>query len=387
VLCELARIAEGRTVWGRLYSLSAVAEQFERELHEQLDYGVEARHAEHIRSTLAADPEVLVPRVHWTCSSARVLTVEYIEGTRLSDVIAESESPEGRRRLAVVLARAMLRQAFRDGVYHADPHPGNLLLAPDGRLALMDFGLVGFLDERMRAALAGLSLGLVQRDAEEVVLSLQDLGVAPSAVARRPLQRDVEYLLLQYGDRQLDAIPFAGMVQDVLTLARKYGLQIPPELGQFVRTLFTLEGVIRQLDGSLSLVELAEPVVQELAQERFAFDRMAGDVRRSTLLAARQVTRLPAQARAFLQRLEGGQLPIVVEQGDFEGNLRQVGRLVNRVVVALLAASLLLLAGLLIGLDAGPQWQGLSILGLILLATGLAGAAWVLAAVVRGGRV
>jgi ubiquinone biosynthesis protein len=387
VMRELARLAEGRTAWGKVYSFPALVDQFARELREQLDFVTEGRHADHVREVLSGDPEVLVPSVYWTFTTGRVLTLQYLEGTRLSEVITGQTSPEGRRRLAIVLVRAMLRQAFRDGVYHADPHPGNLLLTLDGRLALMDFGLVGFLDENLRSALAGLSLGLVQRDAEEIALSLQDLGVLTRPVPQRALQRDIQYLLNQYYDVPLSEIPFAALMQEVLALAVKYGVQVQPELGQFVRTLIILEGVTQQLEPNLSLVELAEPVIEELRQERYSLDQIAGDLRRSSLLAARQINQLPTRIRAFLQRLEGGQLPIIIEQGDFDHNLPQVSRLLNRVVLGILVASLLLLAGLLLGLRTGPAWNGLSLLGLLMLAGGLAGVVWLLRAIARSGSV
>jgi ubiquinone biosynthesis protein len=387
VMREVARLAEGRTAWGKVYSPTALVEQFGRELHEQLDYTVEGRHAGRARAVLSGDSEVLVPDVYWTYSTAKVLTLEYMQGTRLSEVIGGQMSPEGRRRLAIVLVRSLLRQVYRDGMYHADPHPGNLLLTLDGRLALMDFGLVGFLDEGLRDAVAGLSLGLVQRDSEEIALAVQDLGMLTRPVPQRALQRDIQYLLYQYYDRPMNEIPFAEMVQQVLSIAIKYGVQVPPELGQFVRTLITLEGVVRQLDPNLSVVDLADPVIEELRHERYSADQIAGDLRRSALLAARQLNHMPARIRAFLQRLEGGQLPVIIEHGDFEHNLPHVSRLVNRLVASIMVASTLLLAGLLLGLDVGPAWGGLSVLGLSILTAGILGCIWLLRAILRSGEL
>ncbi|HEX9117248.1 MAG TPA: AarF/ABC1/UbiB kinase family protein [Anaerolineae bacterium] len=387
VLREMAHLAEGRTAWGKVYSFEAVVEQFGQELLAQLDFTVEGRHAERVAAAMLGDPAVLVPDVYWTYTTARVLTLEYIEGTPLNQVIAGKPAPEGRRRLAIVLVTAVLRQAFRDGVYHADPHPGNLLLTPDARLALMDFGLVGFLGETTRSALASLAFGLARRDAEEVTLALQDLGVTSRPVPQRQLQREIQYLLYRYSDLPLGEIPFTRTVQEILALAVKFGLKLPPELGQFVRTLLTLEGVVGQLDPGLSLVELAQPVVEELRQERFSVEDVLGDLRHNTLLAARQLDQLPARVRAFLQRLEGGQLPVIVEQGDFEHNLRDIGRLVNRVAAAIIAASALLLAGLLLGMHVGPSWAGMSILGLLVLALGGAGVLWLWLAILRSGRL
>jgi len=387
VLAEIARLAEGRTAWGKVYSFTELVDHLAREMREQLDYTIEGRHADHVREALADDPDVLVPMVYWAYTTPRVLTLEYIEGERLSDVIARCPEPEERRRLALVLARAMVRQALRDGVYHADPHPGNLLVTPDGRLVLMDFGLVGFLDEPLRDALIALVLGIVDHDPVGMSLALQDLGILTRPVPQRALQRDLQRLIRQYYEIPLSQVSVGQMLQQVLALAVKYGVQVPAELGQLVRTLMTLEGVVRQLDPDLSVMEIAQPVAAELRRERFSLDRLTREIRRNAIITARILDQLPTRLQVLLQRLEGGQLPVVIEQGDFDRNLPQISRLVNRLAAAMVIAGTLLSAGILLGFGVGPTWGDVSVLGLIGLALGTLGGAWLMWAILRSGRL
>jgi len=387
VLTEIARLAEGRTAWGKVYSFTELVDHLAREMRAQLDYTVEGRHAEHVREVLADDPDVIVPAVYWTYTTPRVLTMEYIEGEKLSDVIARCPPLEERRRLALLLARAMTRQALRDGVYHADPHPGNLLVTLDGRLVFTDFGLVGFLDEPLRDALIGLVMGIIERDVTGMSLALQDLGVLTRPVPQRALQRDLQRLLQQYYEIPLSQISIGQTLQQMLSLAIKYGVQVPPELGQLSRTLITLEGVVRQLDPDLSLMEIAEPVAVELRRERFSMERISRELRRNAIITARLLDQLPTRLQVLLQRLEEGRLPVIIEQGDLDRNLPQIGRLVNRLAAALVISSTLLTAGVLLGLGAAPTWKEVSLPGLVGLLLGSLGGAWLMWSILRSGRL
>lgn len=387
VLAELARLAEGRTAWGKIYSFVEVVDHLAHELREQLDFVAEGRHAEHVREVLAGDPDVVIPMVYWTYTTARVLTLEYIEGDRLADVIARCPPLEERRRLAMALIRALVRQALRDGVYHADPHPGNIAVTVDGRLALLDFGLVGFLDEHLRDAATVLIWGMVERDSVTMALAVQDMGIITRPVSQRALQRDLQRLVQQYYDVPFSQISVGRMLQQVLSLATKYGVRVPPELGQVSRTLLTLEGVARQLDPDLELAEVAESIAGELRRERLSLQRIRRDLRHNLWMMGRLLDETPARLHVFLQRLETGQIPVSIEQGDLDRHLPQVTRIANRLSAAAVIAGTLVTAGILLGSGVGPEWRGLSVLGLIGLVLGSLGGAWLMWAILRSGRL
>ena len=210
IIRNLAAIASRRWTIAEQYDLVGLADEFARTLRAELDYIAEARNAERFTQNFSGDVSVHVPRVFWDTTTSRVLTLERMNGARLKDVIQE-RSDEERRGMAERSSKMLLKMVFQDGFFHADPHPGNFFFEPDGRIGLIDFGMVGTVDDRTRDQLVVLLIAITSQDSDRLVDAFFELGVARGQVDRASLRADLDQILGGFADgRDMGRRPPAG---------------------------------------------------------------------------------------------------------------------------------------------------------------------------------
>jgi ubiquinone biosynthesis protein len=324
-----------------LYDPDALADEFARGIHAELDYTREGRNAERLRKNLQADGKVVIPGVIWPFTRRRVLTLEAVEGVKPTSAERLREAGQDPEAVARTLAFAILHMVFHDGFFHADPHPGNLAVLEDGRLVLYDFGMVGRLTEDMREAFGALSVALLREDTEAVVSAIAALGAMPEDLDRAHLVRDVEELRERYYEVPLKSVHLGQIVQDIFGLAYRYRVRIPMDFTLLGKCLVTLEGVIQVLDPELSMVELARPFGATLVRERLSPRRLASRARRRAQGILRLIEEAPEDAAQVLALVARGKLSIRLA-GHVEEQVRAARRVARAAVltVAALAAAL-----------------------------------------------
>lgn len=292
VLQALAGLAEERTAWGREYRTRELAAEFVDGLTGELDFRAEARSAVEIRTHLPEGTAVRVPRVYQELTSARVLVMEWFDGTNVQH--AEDLSPNRRRVLADDLLGTMLRQMLFDGRFHADPHPGNVLILRDDAVGLIDFGAAGQVDPLPQAALRDLLLGIAQRDPAQ----LRD-AVLQVAEQRRELDETaLERAVSRFVSRRLGpgAEPSAQMLGELLTLCFTFGLTLPPELTTVFRALATLEGTLRVLCPGYLAIDAAQRLAGEWVRDRVGPGRARRSPARSWFGCSRYCAACPTSS-------------------------------------------------------------------------------------------
>lgn len=332
-----------------LYDPDMLVDEFARGIHAELDYGREGRNAERLRRALPADGRIVIPAVEWGFTRRRVLTLEAVDGVKPVSPERLRAAGQDPRDVARTLAHAILRMVFRDGFFHADPHPGNMAVLEDGRLVLYDFGMVGRLTEDMREAFGDLSVALLRGDTEAVVAAIRALGAAPDDLDEGRLVRDVDELRDRYYEAPLRSVHLGQIVQDIFALAFRYRIRIPMDFTLLGKCLVTLEGVIQMLDPDLSMVELARPFGATLMRERLSPRRLARRARRRTEGALRFLEEAPADAAQVLSLAARGRLRVHVAQdgGDPDRTARRIARagvLTAAALVSALGAAAALLA-------------------------------------------
>jgi len=316
ILGDALRILARMPALRDLYDPDALVAEFARGIRAELDYDREARNADRLRRSLPTDSRVVIPHIEWTLTRRRVLTMEAFEGLKPTDPRTVAAAGHDPREVARLLAHAILRMVFRDGFFHADPHPGNLIVLADGRLGLLDFGMVGRLTEPMREAFGNLSISLLRGDADAVVSAIVAMGAAPPDLDRDRLTRDVEDLRDRYYEVALHEVNLAQIVQDVFGLAFRYRVRIPMDYTLLGKCLVTLEGVIQILDPELSMVELARPFGATLMRERLSPTRVAARARRGLRDWERLLDTAPRDAGRVLARAARGELTVRLTEGD-----------------------------------------------------------------------
>ena len=241
------------------YDLPALVDEFGQTLRSELDYLREGRSAERFAADFAADADVHIPRVFWDTTTSRVLTLERIRGIKITDVEELDRVRIDRRTLAEHATRVTARMVFEHGYFHADPHPGNFFVEPGGRIGIIDFGMVGSVDDRLRAQLVALMLALSRQDAEQVTEAVLALGMARGGVDRRQLGDDIAGLLGRYDGRPLGELALAPLVDDVLAMMRRHHLRLPRELAMLLKMVVMNEGMAAQLDPEFRIGEVLGP--------------------------------------------------------------------------------------------------------------------------------
>jgi ubiquinone biosynthesis protein len=234
--------------FGRSHDLPGVVQEFATTLRAEMDYRREGRNADRLRPNFAGWTQVYVPKVYWEYSTPQVLVLERIRGIKIDVIAAMIVAGVDRKAVALYAAQVIVKEVLEDGFFHADPHPGNFVVMPGDVLGVMDFGMVGTLDEVMRLDLARIYIAAVEMSTEDVVNHLLRMGVVDEDVDRRALVRDVGWLLDKYRGMSLKELRASEIVGDVIPVAYKHRLHLPPSLWLLGKTLSMLEGVGLQLD-------------------------------------------------------------------------------------------------------------------------------------------
>ncbi|MGI5163970.1 ABC1 kinase family protein [Spirillospora sp. CA-253888] len=346
ILGRLAASLERRTRWGRALGAVELADGFAEALREELDFRVEARN---MAAVAAAGRSLRVPAAYPELSTERVLVQEWLDGVPLAqaDAVIAAQGLD-RARLARDLLAALLTQIMRDGVFHADPHPGNILLLRDGSLALLDFGSVGRLDGRARAALEHLLIAVGRGDAAAMGDALLEIVARPERVDRARLER----ALGRFAARHLNAGPAsaAEMFTGLFALVAEHGLAVHPEIAAVFRAMATLEGTLTRLDPSFDIVAEAREHAAAGAGPQALKEAAAGE-----LMAALPVLRrLPRRLDRITHALEHGGLGVNVRLLADEDDRRLVTALLHQTLLTVLGATAVLAAVLLLGTPGGP---------------------------------
>jgi ubiquinone biosynthesis protein len=360
-LLRLAHRLEGRARWARAVGVVGVARGFAAAMREELDFRVEARNMAAVTATWADQQRaigggvvVVLPGVHEQLSTEHVLTIDWLDGVNLRGAGQQIDDRGlDRAALARALLRSMVYQITEGGVFHADPHPGNVMLLRDGRLALLDFGSVGRLDTPQRAALQDLLIALGRADPAALRDALLELVTRPDEVDELRLER----ALGQFMARHLagGAAATSEMFTDLFRLAARFKLTIPPEIATVLRALGTLEGTLTLLTAGVDIASEA----REYAAARVASQLSPRAVRKSAadeLMSVLPVLRrLPRRFDRITSAVEQGRLSLNVRLFADERDRRVVTDLTNQFLLTILGAAAGVIGALLLGVSSGPK--------------------------------
>ena len=329
--------------------------EFEGVIRRELDYEAEARNARRFAVNFEGTP-VKVPEIHTDLSARRVLTMEYIEGTRFHDIQPLLLTPAERRRVAALGAEAIFKMAFEDGFFHGDPHPGNLILTPKGELALLDFGMVGFMSRGDIEALSRLFIAVIQRDAAAALRGLEGLGVRYATEVRGELVQEMREFLFRYSGLSVGEVTLGQALGELISLARRYRLSMPPVFPLLTKALVTAEGLSRSIDPTINVYEVARPYARRLLRDRYEPAALLERSQERTLEYAHYLEEYPEQIRQLLAELEDGELAVKVNNRDLDELFGEVDVLANRLVFAIVTGALLIGSSLLGAFaTGGPQ--------------------------------
>lgn len=315
VLRNLARLLEAVVEETGIYTPTGIVDEFDRAIHEELDFVNEATNIRAFLENHRERPYLKIPKVYSSLSSRTVLTLEFIRGVKINQA---ELSDEDRKTIAQHILEASFRQLFDDGLFHGDPHPGNLLLLEGNRLALLDFGIVGRLSRPMQETLVMLCLAVALKDSDSVARILYRVGVPDARANLVGFRNDIEGILGQHLPTTLGQVDTRSLLRDLLDLAVKYRIRIPKEYAILSRASVSTEGMLRSLYPEMNIIEVVLPYAKELLAGRYDPMQLQGGLMRTLLRLQSMAADLPTQLSQILLDMESGKFTVTVRADQFE---------------------------------------------------------------------
>ena len=362
VLQQVAAVVQRHPRWGRGRDWLGIAKECRRVLLRELDFRLEAEHAARFRQQFLDDPGIRVPAVVWELSARRVLCLDYVPGIKITDRPSLLEAGVDPAAVAEKGAASYLQQLVRFGFFHADPHPGNLAVAPDGALIYYDFGMMGQLSARLRSRLGRMVRAAASRDAAMLVEELQAAGVLAAGVDPGPVRRLVRVMLNEALTPPFSANVLNKLSGDLYALVYGQPFRLPPELIFVMRALSTFEGVGRSLDPGFSLVAIARPYLLPLMTSSggpgsgqalgkggsaAASGDLFGELSRQAVEVGSRALGIPRRLDDSLARIEQGDLQVQIRAGETDRLLRRLALAQQSSGQSMLLAGLAVAAALL----------------------------------------
>jgi predicted unusual protein kinase regulating ubiquinone biosynthesis (AarF/ABC1/UbiB family) len=381
VIDELARFIDDHTDIGHRYRFAAMVEEFRVALMAELDYRSEAANLVTIHDNLGQYERIVVPLPVPDYSTSRVLTMDWVSGRNLAALGPLARLELDGHELARDLFRAYLDQILLDGFFHADPHPGNVLLTDDGRLALIDMGMVAHVAPRTQDSLIKLLLAVSSGRGDEAADVMIGLGEELDGFDRKAFRRRVEDLVSRNLNASVGEVQAGNLLGDVLQAAGESGLRPPSELTMMGKALLNLDEVARILDPTFEPNVTIEEHAGELMRKKLLQSASPGNVMAAAIDAKEFAEKLPGRINKVMDALAEGQLTLNVQGIDDKELMRGVQKLANRLTAGLVVASLVIGAALIMRVNARPRLFGYPAIAIVLFTLAAAAAAWLLVSI------
>lgn len=347
------------------YHPQAIATEFQRTLSRELDFRREARNMQRFAESFAGDGTIRIPKVYPQFCGSRVLTMEAIEGIRLIDRERLQAAGLDLAEVARRGASLYMQMIFVHGFYHADPHPGNLLVMKDNVIGLLDYGMVGRIDERLREDIEETLIAAANQDAEHITSIIMRVGAVPPNLDRAALSLDVTDFITHYGSQSLDDFDVSGALTDLTETIRRYQIALPARLAMLLKVLVTLEGTAQLLSPDFSLLEVMQPYRRSLMLQRLSPKRRLRKMRRVYWEMGHLIDVLPRGIIEILEQVQSGKFDVHLDHRGLEPS-------VNRLVLGMMASALFLGSAVILSMGVRPAIFEISIPGVLGCALGLA---------------
>ncbi|MDJ0599090.1 MAG: AarF/ABC1/UbiB kinase family protein [Crocosphaera sp.] len=389
-IAELVSLTE----FGQNYDIIKLADEFSQAIKAELKFTKEATYTDKIRHNLSEsrwfDPQKLViPKVYWQLTTDKILVLEWLYGQPILQadltIPESSQSIEKKKQeITTLLFRAFFQQLYLDGFFHADPHPGNIFYLDDGRIAIIDCGMVGKLDPRTQQILTELLLAIFDLDAQGCTQLTIELSESGKVESLEKLRNDYEQILRKYYDLSLSQFNFSEVVYEILQIARKNKLKVPGNLGLYAKCLANLEGAARQFNPEINLFDEIKPLMTDLFRRQLIGDTPLQTSLRTVLDLKSIYLKTPRQIDILLDRLSSETLQWNLRLRELEPLRRSVDASANRLSFSIVLGSLIMGAAII---SIGSSTQELSVISSVLFAAASLLGVWLIISILRSGRL
>ena len=362
---SMARLVNEHIPEARLYRPIEIVDELSRSILEEIDYTHEGWNTDRFADNFRDNRQVHIPKVYWNYTSKRVLTLEYIKGIKASHVDLLEKQGFDRSKIALVVGEAFMQQVFDDGFFHADLHPGNILIMEDGRVAFLDFGMTGHLSSEMSDMFLDGLTALVKGDSSLLVEISRDMGCIDYHVDTRSLKVDIEYFRSKYYGRAPKNLDASVVIEELIGILREHQVTIPHNIALLVRGIVAVEGFGLIIDPNFNLTELLEPYAKKEIKERYHPQNLARKTYSNVLSWSRLFQKVPTKISHILDHAENGYLKIKFESEEGNRLISEINIASNRLSFSLIVSAMIVASSLIVQTNTYPMVPLLGTLGFL----------------------
>jgi len=344
------------------YSPVRIVNEFKEWTERELDFRVEARNAKRFYENFKGSKTVHIPKVYENLTTEKLITMEFVNGVELHDI---EEIKKRKLNFNIIMRNgfnALMTQVFVHGIFHADPHPGNIIVMRDNSLTFIDFGIVGYFDEKLKNKCIDLIYGIVEQDEELIMDVLLSMGMVSDEINYEQLKSDIGFIISPLQHSSMKEIKLSKMLEEILEIALKHKLKVPAAFVLFGKTVITLEGIAIEYDPNFKLIETARPFIEKVIAKRknplYIFKNLMHNMNRYKRFAED----LPEKVELALEKIQRGSIKVDIEDTNLKKLVKEIDISSNRITYGLLITSLLITSALLIQVHKGPTIFGIPFL-------------------------
>jgi len=387
ILMGMALLLERHLPASDIYDPVGVVREFAYTIRREMDLSREGHTIERIRDNFQGDPTLYFPRVYWEATAKGALTLEYVDGIKVSESAAIDAAGLNRREIARRGAVAFLKMVLEHGVFHGDPHPGNVLIMPGNVICLLDFGMVGRLDPTLKRYLTDVLSAVIKRDVDELVDTILSSGEQSEVINLGALKKDLAEFIDGYFEIPLQEIEVGRMLLEFIDLISTHRIKISPDLTLLVKVLVVVEGMGRQLDPQFDMVGHLRPFLEQALRERLSPGRVWHELERGIEGYLSLARNLPREVKELLTRINRNKFRIDLEHRGLDRFSRELDRSANRLSLSLIIAALIIGSSIAMQTNKGPLFLGLPAFAFLgYSCAGVVGFWWIIA-ILRSGRL
>ena len=385
ILRTLARLAERHIPEAGMYDPVGLVNRFARYIRQELDYTLEGRNMDRFARNFADDETVYIPKVYWDLTSGRVLTMELVEGVKISNLEELQESGFNAESVAIKGAEAYLKQIFIHGFFHGDPHPGNILVLPGEVIGFLDFGIVGRLDSKMMEQLDNVIIAIARKDSMRITEELLRISVVDEDADMDELRADMAEFVDRYYGVSLSQFQVSELVRDMGEISAKHRIRMNRQFGLLGKVLAGIEGVGRQLDPNFNIIVLIEPFARRLIVQRMSPKTVLNNFTRLAKDYSDLIKSLPQDLRIAMEKARSGKLRMEFKHVGLEDIVPELERSTSRLSFAMIIAALVVGSALIMQIEPtiGPSLFGIPVIGALGYFIAAICGLWLLVTIIR----
>lgn len=385
ILRKLAGLAK-YTPQGNVLNVEEVLEELWTAVRNELDFLTEASNIDKFRENQQDIRCVTCPKVYHEYTTSNILVIEYIKGIKIGNISQLNHEGYDTGDIARKLTNNYIKQVFEDGFFHADPHPGNIMIR-NGQIAFIDFGMVGSLSKSTREKFIHFLFGAATRNIDTMLTSLLRIGIKKGKVDHKNLYSDIESIYNTYIEASLNDIDLPQFMNEIFSICRKNNISMPYDITIMLKGVITLEGVVLKLAPDLNIMDITIPFVKNLMLKEKDFKQDLMDQIENLYILSSSGLKIPIRFLELINSTIAGKLKIQLEHTGLEASMGELNKMVNRLIFALIVSALIIGSSLVIKMNVGPEILGFSQIGVI----GFVGAAllgiWLIISILRSDKV